>query len=349
MNQWIFCVALISVTGPVMAASSSCAAPNYLDHMGRCVAPPDASKQTEPARPAANPKATSLFELEKVWGAYAHIADRGGWWREARGAFWHYAWDGVGQHLLLRQYDKSGKEFGSAGFRIKDGAWLTDTGRRAPLPSARDRHHWGDIVLTPDLNGMSTAYEYGGQAYRYDWVRSSSAEFEAAVAAHKAAMPGKAPKAATVSTSTKAAGSPSLVYVTPKKVEVALQLGREFRITPEMVIQPRRDMFSQYYFFMGLRGRTGERYRISWHGPVSMDHEYNTRDAFDILYPSGQTIFDTTRSITITLKRDGEHALVFSQMGMQYPKGQSGGLAGPSLSGATPRAFQPILMTVSKL
>ena len=70
---------------------------------------------------------------------------------------------------------------------------------------------------------------------------------------------------------------------------------------------------------------------------------------YDADYPDGQTIFDRSGSVTLTLTRDGEHRLDFSQIGMVYPNTQSSGLAGPSLGRGTPRDFLPYFMTVRKL
>lgn len=324
------------------APLADCKPPNYLDSVGSCVAPP--SRAQRAPQPAAPQEASTAEQLEKEWGALLHLADRGGWWREANGSFRYYAWDGVGEHFLVKQYDQSGKVNSSEGVRIQGNSLLFDTGQRSALP-IRGRYRWDNTILSSDMQRMSATIERG-KMNRYEWVRSSKAEFDAAIRAAKAAK-GKVPAEATVSASTKAASVPALIYVAPKGAELELQLGREFRITPEMVVQPRQDMFSKYYFVMGVRGRAGERYRISWQGAVPLDHE--ARDSYETAYPPGQTIFQTSRSITITLKSDGEHALVFSQIGKEYPKETSGGLAGPTMSGGTPRTFQSIMMTVTKL
>lgn len=143
------------------------------------LATPPAASPSEMQRSAA-PATATITQLEKTWGAYAHIADKGGWWREAKGAFWHYAWDGIGKRLVLRQYDSTGKLFHSTALRIDGDSLVNDQGVRGAI-KRRDRLHFGDLTLSPDLNRLSSAYEYGGHAYRYDWVRSSQAEFEAAV------------------------------------------------------------------------------------------------------------------------------------------------------------------------
>ncbi len=115
-------------------------------------------------------------------------------------------------------------------------------------------------------------------------------------------------------------------------------LGREFQVTRAMVTQDTEDYFRPYLQEVVLRGRAGDRFRIAWRGsePLSLDC---CSDDYETDYPDGQTLFDLSGSVTITLSQPGDHILRFSQTGID------GGIG----SAPRPTEFQPYYMTIRKL
>lgn len=125
---------------------------------------------------------------------------------------------------------------------------------------------------------------------------------------------------------------------------------RTFQVTASMVTSDPPDTFLRmHYYEMPLTGRAGDRYRIGWQSTLPVN--LNFSDYYEIDYPDGSTIFDLSKTVTVTLLESGDHVLIFDQVGVEYPEdnNNSGSLLGPSLSGGRPRAFQPFTLTVEKL
>jgi hypothetical protein len=142
----------------------------------------------------------------------------------------------------------------------------------------------------------------------------------------------------------------AVAVAAPAPTPAPVPAKRTFQVTANMVESDPPDTFlRKHYYDLPLTGRTGDRYRLSWEGPVAVNLDYS--ETYDAEYPEGSSIFDLSSVATITLLEDGEHIVVFDQMGVEYPEDNSneGSLLGPSLSGGRPRAFAPFTLTVEKL
>lgn len=146
-----------------------------------------------------------------------------------------------------------------------------------------------------------------------------------------------------------APGSGSAALLRPDGTRYTFILGNEYKIDGGVVSQPNKDMFSKYYFAVMLTGKAGDRFQVDWSSTEAVNLEYDSDRGYEVDYPDGATIFDKKSSATFTLKRAGEHELVFAQIGKQYSDKPSSGLALPTLSGGTPRPFRPTYVRVTKV
>lgn len=133
------------------------------------------------------------------------------------------------------------------------------------------------------------------------------------------------------------------------ETRIPLSFSRAYSFGPGDVIQPNKDIFSKYLLFFVINGKQGDRFKIDWSASVASDLDTAYDGGLDADYPAGATIYNKSSSATITLETTGEHLMVLSQIGMQYPSGSSGGLAGPSLSGGQSRPYQPTRVTVTRV
>jgi hypothetical protein len=123
--------------------------------------------------------------------------------------------------------------------------------------------------------------------------------------------------------------------------------GRQIQVTAQRTWQKKDDFFGNYFTEIVLSGRKGDRIRLSWQSSVPVSDEYG-EDSYEVDYPSGQTIMDLSRTITLTLNRDGEHRVVLSQIGVSFDPTPPGA-AMASFNGRKVKPFAPFVLSARKL
>lgn len=152
------------------------------------------------------------------------------------------------------------------------------------------------------------------------------------------------PTAASPPAAQPAAASPVAV-VTSNGTRQPVQLGRELQVTRALVAEhDAEEFFGSYYTILMLKGRTGDRFTISWRATDPISPDYGS-EAFDLDFPDGQKITDPAGSVTVTFTEDGEHEFALKQVGVTFSKPYDP-IAG--FRDRSPRAFLPFHVTVRK-